>query len=86
MASGRIKGITIEIGGDSTNLQKALKGIDKSLSDTQAKLKDVDKLLKLDPKNTELLTQKQKALKDAVRIHLAIVALELIKIKNIMIR
>lgn len=66
MASGRIKGITIEIGGDSTNLQKALKGIDKSLSDTQAKLKDVDKLLKLDPKNTELLTQKQKALKDAV--------------------
>lgn len=66
MASGRIKGITIEINGDSTDLQKALKGVDKSLSDTQAKLKDVDKLLKLDPKNTELLTQKQKGLKDAI--------------------
>lgn len=64
--AGRIKGITIEINGDSTKLQKALSGIDKSLSDTQAKLKDVDKLLKFDPKNTELLTQKQKALKDAV--------------------
>ena len=66
MASGRIKGITIEINGDSTKLQQALSGIDKSLSQTQAKLKDVDKLLKLDPKNTELLAQKQKALKDAV--------------------
>lgn len=64
--AGRIKGITIEINGDSTKLQKALSGIDKSLSETQAKLKDVDKLLKFDPKNTELLTQKQKALKDAV--------------------
>lgn len=66
MAGSRIKGITIEINGDSTKLQKALSGIDKSLRETQAKLKDVDKLLKFDPKNTELLTQKQKALKDAV--------------------
>lgn len=68
MAGSRIKGITIEINGDSTKLQKALSGIDKSLSQTQAKLKDVDKLLKLDPKNTDLLTQKQKALKDAVEL------------------
>lgn len=66
MAGSRIKGITIEINGDSTKLQKALSGIDKSLQQTQAKLKDVDKLLKFDPKNTELLTQKQKALQDAV--------------------
>lgn len=66
MASGRIKGITIDIGGDTTKLQNALKGVDKSLGDTQAKLKDVNKLLKLDPKNTELLTQKQGALKDAI--------------------
>lgn len=66
MAGSRIKGITIEIGGDTTKLQKALSGVDKSLKDTQAKLKDVDKLLQFDPKNTELLTQKQKALKDAV--------------------
>lgn len=66
MAAGRIKGITIEIGGDSTPLQKALSGVDKSIRDTQANLKDIDKLLKLDPSNTELLTQKQKALKDAI--------------------
>ena len=66
MAANRIKGITIEIGGDTTNLQKALKGVDKSLKDTQASLKDVNKLLKLDPTNTELLKQKQKLLKEAI--------------------
>jgi len=66
MASGRIKGITIEIGGDTTNLQKSLSGVDKSLRQTQNNLKDVNKLLKLDPGNTELLTQKQKNLKDAI--------------------
>lgn len=66
MASGRIKGITIEIGGDTTKLSKALQGVDKDLRTTQSSLKDVNKLLRLDPKNTELLTQKQKLLKDAV--------------------
>lgn len=66
MAANRIKGITIEIGGDTTNLQKALKGVDKSLKDTQASLKDVNKLLKLDPSNTDLLKQKQKLLKEAI--------------------
>jgi len=65
MAS-RIAGITIEIGGDTTKLQTALKGVDKSLSATQSELKDINKLLKLDPGNTELLTQKQKALKNAI--------------------
>ena len=66
MASGRIKGITVEIGGNTTKLQDSLKGLDKTLQGTQSKLKDIDRLLKLDPKNTELLTQKQKALQDAV--------------------
>lgn len=66
--AGNIKGITIEINGETTKLQKALSGVDKSLKNTQTQLKDVDKLLKLDPKNTELLTQKQKALKDAVEL------------------
>ena len=66
MASGRIKGITVEIGGKTTELQKSLKDLDKTLQGTQSKLKDIDRLLKLDPKNTELLTQKQKALQDAV--------------------
>ena len=65
MAS-RIAGITIEIGGDTTKLQSSLKGVDKSLKETQSVLKDVNKLLKLDPSNTELLTQKQKALKKAI--------------------
>ncbi len=66
MASGRIKGITIEIGGDTTELQKSLKNVDSQLKTTQSNLKDINKLLKLDPGNTELLTQKQKALQDAV--------------------
>lgn len=65
MAS-RIKGITIEIGGDTTGLDKALKSVNSSITHTQSALKDVNKLLKLDPSNTELLTQKQKLLKDAI--------------------
>lgn len=66
MGASNIKGITIEINGDTTKLSKALRDVDKSLKDTQKSLRDVDKLLKLDPKNTELLTQKQKLLKDAI--------------------
>ena len=65
MAS-RIKGITVEIGGDTTNLVKSLEGVNKNIRNTQSQLKDVERLLKLDPTNTELLTQKQKLLKDAV--------------------
>ena len=65
-ASGRIKGITIEIDGDATGLKKELSGIDKQLNSTQKALKDVNKLLKLDPKNTELLTQKQKLLQQSI--------------------
>lgn len=66
MATKRIAGITIEIGGDTTNLQKSLKGVDSQLSKTQNNLKDISKLLKLDPGNTELLTQKQKNLTKAL--------------------
>ena len=66
MAADRIKGITIEIGGDTTELQSALKGVNQDLKDTQSKLKDVNKLLKLDPKNVDLLRQKQKLLTDAI--------------------
>lgn len=64
--ANRIKGITIEINGDSTNLQQSLKKVDDALKDTQAQLKDVNKLLKLDPTNTELLRQKQELLGKAV--------------------
>jgi phage-related minor tail protein len=62
----RIKGITVEIGGDTTRLSKALDSVNKNIKNTQSQLKDVEKLLKLDPTNTELLTQKQKLLKDAI--------------------
>ena len=65
MAS-RIKGITVEIGGDTTKLDQALKTVNNTIKTTQSELKDVSRLLKLDPSNTELLSQKQRALKDAV--------------------
>lgn len=61
-----IKGITIEIGGNTQPLNKALDGVNKKSRDLQSELKQVDRLLKLDPKNTELLAQKQKLLSDAV--------------------
>ena len=66
MGNGRIKGITIEIGGDTTGLDKALKDTNKNIKSTQDQLKDVERLLKLDPSNTELLSQKQKLLAQAV--------------------
>lgn len=66
MAS-RIKGITIDIGGDTSSLQKSLKAVDGQLKTTQNTLRDVNKLLKLDPSNVELLRQKQKALQDAIK-------------------
>ena len=66
MASGRIKGITIEIDGDVTGLQQALGKVDKSLKKTNDSLKDVNKLLKLDPGNVDLLRQKQDYLASAI--------------------
>ena len=66
MASNRIKGITIEIAGDTTKLSDSLSKVDKSLSATQSQLKDVNKLLKLDPGNVELLRQKQDLLNKSV--------------------
>lgn len=64
--ANRIKGITVEIGGDTTKLQTALKGVNSSIRDTQSQLRDVEKLLKLDPGNTELLAQKHRLLGEAV--------------------
>lgn len=64
--AGKIKGITIEIGGDTQKLNKALEGVNKQSRDIQSELRQVERLLKLDPKNTELLAQKQKLLADAV--------------------
>ena len=64
--ANNIKGITIEIGGDTTKLDKALGSVNKNVKSTQSELREVEKLLKLDPKNTEALEQKQKLLAKAV--------------------
>ncbi|CAH2462762.1 MULTISPECIES: DUF2207 domain-containing protein [Bacillus cereus group] len=60
--AGRIKGITIEIGGETTGLQNALKDVNKRSNDLTKELKDVERLLKFDPGNIEALSQKQKLL------------------------
>lgn len=62
----RVKGITISIGGDTSGLSKALSGVNKNIERTQNDLKDINNLLKLDPKNTILLEQKQKLLADSI--------------------
>ena len=64
--TSRIQGITVEIGGDTTKLSTALSKVNKEIRDTQAQLKDVNKLLKLDPGNAELMAQKQRLLSQAV--------------------
>lgn len=67
MASKRIKGITIEIGADTKELTKAISEAEKKIGDAAYKLRDINKLLKADPKNVELLTQKQEALNEALK-------------------
>lgn len=62
----RVKGITIEIGGNTTGLNKALAGTNKEIRDTQSQLKDVERLLRLDPTNITLLEQKQRLLAQSV--------------------
>jgi len=66
LAGGRIKGITIEIGGDTTKLESALKNVNREIKDTESKLKDVNKLLKMDPGNSDLLAQKYKTLQQEI--------------------
>ena len=65
MAS-RIKGITVEIGGDTSGLEKSLSTVNNSIKKTQSQLRDVNNLLKLDPSNTILLAQKQELLQSAI--------------------
>ena len=65
MAS-RIKGITVEIGGDTSGLEKSLSAVNNSIKKTQSQLRDVNNLLKLDPSNTILLAQKQELLQSAI--------------------
>ena len=64
--AGTIKGITIELNGDTTKLTKALKESDSEIRNTQKDLRAVESALKLNPSSTELLTQKQKLLSESV--------------------
>ena len=66
MATKKIRGITIELGADTSQFTKAMQSIDKTLKNTQSQLKDVNKLLKLDPGNTDLLKQKQELLNSSI--------------------
>lgn len=66
MASNRIKGLTVEIGGDTTKLGEALKNVEKKSKSLSGELSQINRLLKLDPTNTELLAQKHKVLTEAV--------------------
>lgn len=65
MAGSTIKGITVEIDGNTTKLGAALESVDKKIRSTKSELKEVDKLLKFNPGNTELLAQKQQLLAQA---------------------
>lgn len=68
MAGGtKIRGVTIEIGGDTSKLSESLRKVDDSLKGTQKQLSDVNRLLKLDPKNTELLRQKTELLNKSIK-------------------
>ena len=64
--ANRIAGITVEIGGDITKLSTALKSVNSEIRSTQSELKDVNRLLKLDPGNADLMAQKQRLLRDAI--------------------
>lgn len=66
MASNKIKGLTVEIGGDTTKLGKALDNVEKQGKGLTGELREINRLLKLDPSNVDLLAQKQKVLADAV--------------------
>ena len=66
MAKNVIKGLTVEIGGDTTKLGKALEDVNKKTSDLSGELSSINRLLKLDPGNVDLLAQKQKVLAEAI--------------------
>lgn len=65
--AGSVKGLLVEIGGDTSGLQKALSKVNSASSSLSKELKGINSLLKLDPKNTELLAQKQKVLAESIK-------------------
>ena len=64
--AGTIKGIIVEIGGDTSKLQNALKKVNTATSSLSKELRGINSLLKLDPSNTELLAQKQEVLSETI--------------------
>lgn len=68
MAGSKIKGIIVEIGGDTSGLQKALSKVNSATSSLSKELRGINSLLKLDPTNVELLTQKQEVLNDEITL------------------
>ena len=64
--ANQIKGLTVEIGGDTTKLGKALESVNKKSRDLSSELGEINRMLKLDPGNTELLAQKQQVLAEAI--------------------
>lgn len=66
MANTKVRGITIELSADATGVVNGLKDVNSSIKRTSSELKDIEKLLKLDPTNTELLAQKYEALQRQV--------------------
>lgn len=64
--AGNIRGLTVEIGGDTTKLGKALENVNKKSRDLSSELGQINRLLKMDPGNTELVAQKQKILAEAI--------------------
>ena len=67
MANKNIKGITIKIGAETTELTKALKDVNSIVAKSNSELKSLNQALKLDPKNTELLSQKQEVLRNNIK-------------------
>lgn len=67
MANGNIRGITIAIGGDTTGLDNALRDVNKQSKDLQSELKQVERALKFDPGNTELVRQQQQLLSESIQ-------------------
>lgn len=66
MAAKTLKGITVEINGKTTGLANALKDVTKTSTALSSNLKEINKALKLDPGNTELLNEKQRILSESV--------------------
>lgn len=83
MAQDRIKGITIEIDGNTSKLSDSLKDVNKEIKDCKTALSDVDKLLKLDPSNVTLLKQKQSLLKEEIEATSKKLATEKDALKNL---